>query len=155
MVPYAPEINNPILIYFHSEDIKFTLKQKKMLKNWIYETISTEQCQLGNISYIFCSDKYLHKMNVKYLNHDTYTDIITFDYSEDKLISGDLFISYERVKQNARTYNKYLIEELHRVMIHGVLHLCGYGDKTESEKKQMRSKEDHYLSVLLSMQGSK
>jgi len=132
-------------IDFHSEDINFTLASKKKLRDWITKTIQNEKLETGEISYIFCSDEYLHEMNVKYLDHDTYTDIITFDYTDDKLVSGDLFISYDRVKQNAKTFNDLVKNELHRVMIHGVLHLCGYGDKTESEKKIMRSKEDYYL----------
>lgn len=135
----SPNIN------FHSEDISFTLVSKKKIRDWVTQAIQNEKLETGAISYIFCSDEYLHKMNVKYLNHDTYTDIITFDYSDNKLISGDLFISYDRIKQNAKSFKNSVKNELHRVMIHGVLHLCGYGDKTNEEKKIMRSKEDYYL----------
>lgn len=135
-------------INFHSEEIRFTLTLKKKLRAWINQTIESENLEVGTVSYIFCNDEYLHEMNVKYLNHDTYTDIITFDYSEGKLVSGDLFISYDRIKQNAKTFNNSIKNELHRVMIHGVLHLCKYGDKTEKEKATMRSKENHYLLSL-------
>ena len=137
-----------IPISFHSEDIKFVPSSKKKLKNWVRQVVLSENLELGPISYIFCSDTYLHKMNVKYLNHDTFTDIITFDYSEDNKISGDLFISYERVKQNAQLFKTSINDELHRVMIHGVLHLCGYGDKSDQEKSTMRQKEENSLLLL-------
>jgi len=135
-------------INFYFEDISFTLKQKKQLRSWIKASIQNENFEEGPISYIFCSDKYLHEMNVKYLNHDTFTDIITFDYTENRIISGDLFISYDRVKQNAKLFSKTIKNELHRVMIHGVLHLCKFGDKTEEDKTIMRHKENQYLLAL-------
>jgi probable rRNA maturation factor len=145
MVLISTENMSSKIINFYFEDVTFTLEQKKKLRSWVKTTIQTENFEAGPISYIFCSDKYLHEMNLKYLNHDTYTDIITFDYTENKVISGDLFISYDRVKQNAKSFGKTIKNELHRVMIHGVLHLCNFGDKTESEKTIMRNKENQYL----------
>ena len=102
----------------------------------------------GDLSVIFCDDEYLKRINVKYLGHDYYTDIITFDYSEKNLVSGDLFISIDRVDENARLNNVDFINELYRVIIHGVLHLCGYNDKTLKEKKEIRAKEDYFLSLI-------
>jgi rRNA maturation RNase YbeY len=129
-------------INFFQEETSYTVKQKTHLRKWIADAISSEGLKTGDINIILCSDDYLHKMNTEYLDHDTYTDIITFDYSEDESISGDLFISIERVKENAGLYSKRINEELHRVIIHGVLHLCGYGDKTTIEKERMTEKEN-------------
>ena len=108
--------------------------------------VKTELKELGDISIIFVSDQYLLEMNQKYLNHDYFTDIITFDYCEDNVISGDLFISVDRVKENADSFNVDELTEIHRVMIHGVLHLCGYKDKTEEEEKNIRLLENKYLN---------
>jgi rRNA maturation RNase YbeY len=108
--------------------------------------VKTELKELGDISIIFVSDQYLLEMNQKYLNHDYFTDIITFDYCEDNVISGDLFISVDRVKENADSFNVDELTEIHRVMIHGVLHLCGYKDKTEEEENNMRLLENKYLN---------
>ena len=108
--------------------------------------VKTELKELGDISIIFVSDQYLLEMNQKYLNHDYFTDIITFDYCEDNVISGDLFISVDRVKENADSFNVDELTEIHRVMIHGVLHLCGYKDKTEEEEMNMRLLENKYLN---------
>ena len=108
--------------------------------------VKTELKELGDISIIFVSDQYLLEMNQKYLNHDYFTDIITFDYCEHNIISGDLFISVDRVKENAVSFNVDELTEIHRVMIHGVLHLCGYKDKTEEEEKNMRLLENKYLN---------
>ena len=108
--------------------------------------VKTELKELGDISIIFVSDQYLLEINQKYLNHDYFTDIITFDYCEDNVISGDLFISVDRVKENADSFNVDELTEIHRVMIHGVLHLCGYKDKTEEEEKNMRLLENKYLN---------
>jgi len=116
-------------------------------KDWIEETITNENLKPGEINYIFCDDTYLLKKNNKYLKHNTLTDIISFDYTMGKLISGDIFISVERVEENASSYNVSFKDELHRVMIHGVLHYCGYNDKTLEEITQMRAKEDYYLSL--------
>lgn len=134
-------------IQFNNIDLSYTLKNKRALRSWIYQTASAEQKQIEFIGYNFCSDAHLLRMNKKYLRHDTYTDIITFQLSEGKLISGDIYISLERVRENAKLHNKLFLDELRRVLIHGVLHLCGYKDKKHSEIQTMRNKEDHYLSL--------
>ena len=135
-------------INFYSEDIPFKMREIKTKRTWIIECITTEGKENGDISFVFCSDEFLHKMNVEYLSHDTLTDVITFDYTEDGIISGDIFISVPRVKENASVYSKDFIEELNRVMIHGVLHLCGYKDKSPKDSKLMRQKEDEKLLLL-------
>ena len=119
----------------------------KKVKNWIVKAILNENLKEGEVNYIFCDDNYLSELNIKYLKHNTLTDIISFDYTIGKIISGDIFISIERVKENAELFNTKYVDELHRVMIHGVLHYCGYKDKTDEEKTQMRAKEDYYLSL--------
>ena len=131
-------------IFFHSE-CDFKAESISHLDSWIKEAIANEQKKLGEINYIFCDDDYLLEKNQTYLNHDTYTDIITFDYSEENSVSGDIFISIERLKENARKFAVPFDTELRRVMIHGVLHLIGYKDKSDKEKKLMREKEDFYL----------
>ena len=136
---------------FKNENLKFTLRNKTILKKWISATINKEKRKEGDITFIFCSDEYLLLINKQYLQHDTYTDIITFDYSEGdsaQPISGDIFISIERVKENAEKFSTTFENELHRVIIHGVLHLLGYKDKTKVAKAQMTSKEDYYLKQL-------
>lgn len=137
-------------INFSNENIVFELKQKTKLKNWIETIIKKEKHSLGNLNYTFVSDESLLKINVDFLKHNTYTDIITFNYNEGKKISGDIFISIERVKENAEKFDVSPEEELHRVMIHGVLHLCGYKDKSKSDSDLMRKKEDQSLKMLLS-----
>jgi probable rRNA maturation factor len=132
---------------FSKEKVVFRLSHKKLIINWLDSLIKKERAKRGDISYIFCTDKYLLNMNKAYLNHDFYTDVITFDYSEHKLISGDIFISIDRVKDNAKQFNVSFQNELLRVIVHGVLHLCGYNDKTKAQEKQMRAKEDYYLSL--------
>ena len=134
------------MISYHSE-IEFNLDDADPLTDWLSDCISVEKYNIGDISFIFCSDSFLLEYNVKYLNHNTLTDIITFDYSLDKLVSGDIFISVERVQENANKFEVRFNDELHRVMIHGILHLCDYNDKTIQEKQQMRQKEDYYLSL--------
>jgi rRNA maturation RNase YbeY len=134
-------------ISFNSEDISFELDQPTVIQNWIQETITNEDKVVGEISYIFCSDEYLHKINLEHLQHDTLTDIITFNYCEEDLISSDIFISVDRVKENAGLFKVSFENELSRVMIHGVLHLVGYDDKTDEDKVLMRSKEDFYLTL--------
>lgn len=134
-------------INFFSEEFAFTLKQKPLVRNWVNETIQAEGFKLGELNFIFSGDEYLLKINRDYLKHDTYTDIITFDNSEEeKLIVGDIFISIERIRENSKKFNVPERDELHRVMIHGTLHLLGYPDKGKEAKKVMTSKEDHYLS---------
>src|SRR5690606_30544199 len=134
-------------VNFFTEEIKYTIKNKLLLKQWIKDAITNEGLKPGEISFIFCSDEYLHKINVEYLNHDTYTDIITFDNSEDEnVIAGDIFISIDRIKENAKSFLVKEVDELHRVIIHGILHLCGYLDKKPVDKKRMTEKENEYLS---------
>ena len=133
-------------IHFFSEEICYTLKQKLLVRNWINETIIAEGCRLGELTFIFSSDDYLLNINQEYLKHDTYTDIITFDNSEvEKLIVGDIFISMDRIRENSKNFKVTGRDELHRVMIHGTLHLLGYPDKGKKAKKAMTAKEDHYL----------
>lgn len=134
-------------IYFHTEDTNYIAKNKKAIKNWINQTILKENHTCGEINIILCSDNHLHQMNVEYLAHDTLTDIITFDYTENNIVSGDLFISIDRVKDNATTNNTTISNELNRVIIHGVLHLLGYKDKTAAHQAEMTLKEDFYLSL--------
>ncbi|MGY5352164.1 rRNA maturation RNase YbeY [Wenyingzhuangia sp. IMCC45533] len=116
--------------------------------SWIQNALKEEGFEEGDINYIFCDDDYLHKLNVEFLNHDTLTDIISFDYTMGKLVSGDIFISIERVKDNAKDLGIYFDEELPRVIIHGILHYCGYKDKSESDARIMRRKEDYYINTL-------
>ena len=123
----------------------FKLDNPDQISAWISKTINEEKCKEGDINYIFCSDGYLHKINVEFLNHDTLTDIISFDYSVGKELHGDIYISIDRVKENALEFNTQFEDELARVIIHGVLHYCGYKDKSENDAKLMRSKENHYI----------
>ncbi len=132
-------------ILFHSESIDFLLTDESNVIKWIMATVSNENKDQGNLNFIFCDDEYLHRINLEYLNHDTYTDIITFPLRTDR-IEGDIFISIERVKENAKVFKVEFRKELLRVIIHGVLHLIGYKDKTENEQNLMRNKEDFYLS---------
>lgn len=135
-------------IHFFTEDISFTIKQKTPVRNWIVSTIEAETHRLKELNFIFCSDSYLLQMNQGYLNHDTFTDIITFDNSEeDGIIVGDIFISIERIRENATKFGVNDTDELHRVIIHGVLHLLGYADKGKEKKAQMTEKENQYLSL--------
>jgi rRNA maturation RNase YbeY len=136
------------MINFHTEDISIKIRQKIKLKNWLKKVIESEGFSMGDINYVFCSDDYLLKINIEYLDHDYLTDIITFDNSEgEDLIEGDIFISIDRVKENAKTFGVAFEHELKRVLVHGVLHLCGYFDKTDKEEKLMRSKENRYLEL--------
>lgn len=123
----------------------FKLKNEKDISTWISATIISENRKEGDLNYVFCSDDYLHRINVDFLNHDTLTDIISFDYSVGKELHGDIYISVERVAENAKDFKVSFDEELARVMIHGILHYCGYKDKSMEEAKVMRSKEDFYL----------
>lgn len=134
-------------ITFHSEDVSFLPKQRRALRQWIEHCIRQQGCTVGDIAYVFCSDEHLLEMNRTHLQHDYYTDIITFDYSTDKQLSGDLFISIDRVRDNAKTLGLLVPDELHRVMIHGVLHLAGHGDKTDAEALKMRALEESCLTL--------
>jgi probable rRNA maturation factor len=138
-------------ITFQNQEIVFRLPGRVKLKSWIRKVLRQEGKKEGDLNYVFTSDERLHEMNVEYLGHDTLTDIITFDQSEGLVVSGDIVISRDRVAENAVNYKTAFDDELHRVMIHGVLHLCGYRDKTEEEKKLMRSKEDEALRLFVSM----
>lgn len=133
--------------FFYEDCEDFALTNSNKIKRWLNELVKEERCYTQSINYIFCDDEYLHAINIEYLNHDTYTDIITFDNSEEEgVIEGDVFISIDRVKENAVLHGTTFENELLRVMAHGVLHLVGYGDKTEKEKMEMREKENTYLS---------
>lgn len=134
------------MIEFNSTN-NFELSNPEELLQWLTSVIEAEQKQMGEINYIFCDDAYLHKLNVEYLNHDTLTDVISFDYTSGDVISGDVYISVERVEDNAADFKTSFTDELSRVMVHGLLHYCGYKDKSEDEAKEMRAKENLYLSV--------
>ncbi|WP_340076267.1 rRNA maturation RNase YbeY [Leptobacterium sp. I13] len=134
------------MISFHYETA-FNLPNEEHLEEWISKVITSENHEEGTLSYIFCSDEYLYKINKGYLNHDTYTDIISFDYSEGITVSGDIFISIDRVAENAKNYNVSFQDELKRVMVHGVLHYCGYSDKTKKKAAVMRLKEDEKIKM--------
>ena len=127
------------------EEVDFEIKNPSKITPWIKQLIKSEKKLFGDISYVFCNDNYLHKINLEYLNHDTFTDIITFDYSENGIISGDIFISIERVIENAKTFETGFENELKRVMAHGVLHLIEYKDKSENKKEIMRGKENNAI----------
>jgi probable rRNA maturation factor len=135
-------------IIFNIEDVDFQLVKEETISNWIESMVEKEGKKLGALSYIFCSDDYLHKLNVEYLNHDTLTDVITFPYNANP-VEGDIFISIDRVRDNAQDLKIPFETELHRVMIHGVLHLCGYMDETDEEEAIIRQKEDTCLSFLI------
>jgi probable rRNA maturation factor len=135
-------------ILFFNEDTKFRLKNKRALKKWIKLSIQKEDKTTGQINYIFTSDKYLLSINQKYLSHNYFTDIVTFNFCTEKIISGDIYISLQTVKNNSCLFNVTYEDELYRVMIHGVLHLIGYNDSNNAEKLIMREKEDYYLAIL-------
>jgi len=135
-------------VNFFEEDICFNLKNKLKVKEWVKATIAAEGYKLQELNYIFCSDSYLLNINQQYLDHDTYTDIITFDNSEkERVIEGDIFISIDRIRENAEKFATGEVNELHRVIIHGALHLLGYTDKTAESKELMTAKEDQYLGI--------
>ena len=130
------------------ENFHFSLEKETTVKNWIKKILKQEGKTAGNISYLFCSDDYLLKINRQFLQHDFYTDIITFDYSEKAKIEGEIFISIDRVKENAKIFKQPFERELMRTIIHGVLHLCGYTDKKPADKKRMTAKENQALLLL-------
>lgn len=135
------------MIHFFFENID-EISLDSNIKLWLEKVIISENKKIGEINYIFCDDEYLLKINQDYLQHDYYTDIITFDYVKGTTISGDIFVSLPRIFENASTLSKDFDEEFRRVLAHGILHLCGYKDKTEEEQKKMRSKENFYLEKL-------
>ena len=134
-------------INFFTEDLDFVLIDKDKIEEWILNAISEEEKVPGEINYIFCSDPYLHRMNVEHLDHDTLTDIITFNYVQDEVVNGDIFISIDRVKDNSKKFQCSFAEELRRVMAHGVLHLIGFNDKSELDQEQMRNEENRCLNI--------
>lgn len=134
------------MITFFFEDVDI-IEISDRTSNWIEEIIISENKKAGDIAYIFGSDDYILKVNQDYLHHDFYTDVITFDYVKGKIISGDIFVSLPRISDNAISLNKQFETEFLRVLAHGILHLCGYKDKSESEIKEMRNKEDHYINI--------
>lgn len=137
------------MLDYSFEDIKpITDFSIEFYEDWLSKVTALEQKEMGDITLIFCSDEYLLNVNREYLDHDYYTDIITFDYTEDNIVSGDLFISLDRVADNAQIHTVDFINELNRVVVHGVLHLCGYKDKSEEDEKLMRSKENQMLQLL-------
>lgn len=132
---------------FHSEEINFELENASKIDAWLKSVIKKEAWILAGVTYIFCSDAYLYQMNVEHLQHDTYTDVITFQYNEE-FVEGDIFISVERTNENAQTFGVSSSHELHRVMVHGLLHLMGYKDKEPADKTLMTAKENEYLMLL-------
>jgi rRNA maturation RNase YbeY len=139
------------MISFNYE-VEFQLPSEEQISKWLSEVIVSENRKEGDINYVFCDDDYLHKLNVEFLHHDTLTDIISFDNSVGKELHGDIFISVERVQENASDFKQDFEDELKRVMVHGVLHYCGYKDKSEAESKTMRDKENHYLNRFAEIQ---
>lgn len=134
-------------VSFHRENVSLNADEKLIIK-WLTNSVNSLDYSIGELSFVFCSDDYLRKLNIKHLNQDYFTDVITFDYSKEMSLIGDVFISTERVKENAKLFNVSFNEELFRVIIHGVLHLCGFKDKTKEEKAEMRSKENNFLSLI-------
>ncbi|NNE29200.1 MAG: rRNA maturation RNase YbeY [Saprospiraceae bacterium] len=134
-------------ILFHNEEVDFKLPNAELLKDWIQAVAKNEGKATGDLNIVLCSDAYLHSLNIEFLGHDTLTDIITFPFGEDEL-EGDIFISLDRIRENAQIYKVDLLTELHRVIIHGVLHLCGYTDNSKEEQLVMRQKEDDSLALL-------
>ena len=143
------------MIRYFSEGIKFDLQGKLANNRWLRFVTEAEAKRIGDVNIVFCSDPYILDVNINYLGHDYYTDIITFDYVEGDVLSGDLFISIDSVRENASFYGADFPTELRRVMVHGLLHLIGYDDHTPEEQKVMRSKEDYYLSLRESVTGEK
>ena len=138
-------------VFFSNADIDFSFDKKETIKKWIAEIISRHGKKLGKISYLFCSDEMIYDYNVRFLNHDSYTDIITFDFVEGNLVSGDIIISVDRVGENANSFSASFESELHRVIIHGVLHLLGFKDKSPEDAAMMRQKENESLQILDSL----
>lgn len=135
------------MVSYFLQDIDFVFKHKRLNNSWLKLVAESEIKKLGNINIIFCSDNYILDVNVKYLGHDYFTDIITFDYCEKDILSGDLFISIDTVRDNAEFYKTEFNDELNRVIVHGLLHLIGYDDHTPEEQKIMREKESYYLEL--------
>lgn len=139
------------MVRYFCEDIKFNFKDKLSNNRWLKLVAGSEIKKLGDINVIFCSDNYILDVNMKYLQHDYFTDIITFDYCQGDVLSGDLFISIDSVRENAVEYGAEFDEEIHRVIVHGLLHLIGYDDHTPEDQKTMREKENYYLALRSSL----
>lgn len=135
------------MISFYFEDTRFEFRQKTLTRKWLKLVAESEICRIGDISVIFCSDNYILDINQRYLHHDYFTDIITFDYREGDRLSGDLFISVDSVRENSIEYGTEFNDELNRVIVHGLLHIIGYDDHTDEQTKEMRTKENYYLSL--------
>jgi len=144
MEGFPISFSNILEISFENADISFQLDNVELYRSWLVQVIELEKAHVAELNYVFCSDDYLHKLNVQYLDHNTLTDIITFPINENP-IQSDLFISIDRVRDNAKDFGLSFDEELKRVIIHGLLHLLGFGDKTAAEQKEMRSMEDRYI----------
>ncbi|MDR0560628.1 MAG: rRNA maturation RNase YbeY [Prevotellaceae bacterium] len=136
------------MIFFTNQNTHFKFNKKRQTRLAISKLLDMENFQTGEVSVVFCTDEFLQEINSKYLNHDTLTDVITFNYNEGRRISGEAFISVERVAENAAEYKTSFDEELDRVIYHAILHLCGYDDKTPEDEQIMRTKEDYYLKYL-------
>ena len=134
------------MISFHCKDCQYRPANKSRIAEWLNKSVQHQKKSIGNISIVFCSDEHLLQINKQYLNHNYFTDIITFDYSTNNVISGDLFVSIDRLRDNAANLEINLQLEVRRVLVHGVLHLCGYNDKSPADKKLMTAKEDFYLA---------
>lgn len=143
------------MISFENEDVELKLKNKLILKKWIKQVAESYGFKTGDLTYIFCSDDKILEVNRQYLQHDYYTDIITFDYDEDGVVSGDMFISVDTVRTNAEQYAPSFDDEMHRVIIHGVLHLCGLKDKAPDDEKKMRAAEEKALAMLSTLMAEK
>lgn len=143
------------MISFENEDVELKLKNKLILKKWIKQVAESYGFRTGDLTYIFCSDEKILEVNRQYLQHDYYTDIITFDYDEDGVVSGDMFISVDTVRTNAEQYAPSFDDEMHRVIIHGVLHLCGLKDKAPDDEKRMRAAEEKALAMLAPLLAEK
>lgn len=133
--------------FFFNEDRNYRLTDKTAIRDWLQGAVEDHSRKVRELNYIFCSDHYLHSINKRFLRHDDYTDIITFDYAEDERLRADIYISIDRARENAQTYGVSVPDEVHRLLIHGLLHLLGYEDKTPDDKAQMSSKEEYYLSL--------
>lgn len=149
---------NEVMINYFNEDLKFNLKNKRIISRWLRNIVSKRGLSIGQLNYIFCSDSYLLDINKRFLGHDYYTDVITFDYSSDfelqygvNSVSGDIYISIDTVRCNAEIYKEFFENELHRVMIHGLLHLLGFDDMTQEPQNEMRAQEDKALCCLSSL----
>ena len=143
------------MISFENEDVELKLQNKLILKKWIKQVAESYGFKTGDLTYIFCSDDKILEVNRQYLQHDYYTDIITFDYDEDGVVNGDMFISVDTVRTNAEQYAPSFDDEMHRVIIHGVLHLCGLKDKAPDDEKKMRAAEEKALAMLATLMAEK